>query len=195
MRVVCHSNGDREIDMMLTAVEDAQARQPRPDARPRIEHCSVVRQDLLDRIKQDGVVIVPHSYEWEHGDKLSSYGEKRWEWMFPNKRGIDMGIPVAGHSDSPIGAADPMLRIHVSSPAPRGRQGNRRFPADTLRRPHANLDSRRGLRHVRREDQGDHRGGNAGGFRRALGRSHGDPRRLDQGDPRGTNGDGRQNRL
>ena len=47
-------------------------------------------------------MIVPHSYEWEHGDKFSSYGEKRWEWMFPNKRGIDMGIPVAGHSDSPI---------------------------------------------------------------------------------------------
>jgi predicted amidohydrolase YtcJ len=31
--------------------------------------------------------------------------------MFPNKRGLDMGIPVAGHSDSPISAADPMLRI------------------------------------------------------------------------------------
>ena len=56
-------------------------------------------------------MIVPHSYEWEHGDKLSSYGEKRWDWMFPNKRGIDMGIAVAGHSDSPISAADPMLRI------------------------------------------------------------------------------------
>jgi predicted amidohydrolase YtcJ len=111
LQMACHSNGDREIDMVLTAIEQAQARMPRPDARHRIEHCSVVRQDLLERIKRDGVVIVPHSYEWEHGDKLASYGEKRWEWMFPNKRGIDMGIPVAGHSDSPISAADPMLRI------------------------------------------------------------------------------------
>ena len=111
LQVACHSNGDREIDMVLTAIEHAQAREPRTDSRHRIEHCSVVRQDLLERIKRDGVVIVPHSYEWEHGDKLSSYGEKRWDWMFPNKRGIDMGIPVAGHSDSPISAADPLLRM------------------------------------------------------------------------------------
>lgn len=70
-----------------------------------------MRQDLLDRIKKDQVVIVPHSYEWEHGDKLAAYGEQRWEWMFPNKRAVDMGIAVAGHSDWPISAADPMLRI------------------------------------------------------------------------------------
>jgi predicted amidohydrolase YtcJ len=31
--------------------------------------------------------------------------------MFPNKRGVDMGITVAGHSDSPISAADPLLRM------------------------------------------------------------------------------------
>jgi predicted amidohydrolase YtcJ len=111
LQVACHSNGDREIDMVLTAIERAQAREPRPNARHRIEHCSVVRQDLLDRIKRAGVVIVPHSYEWEHGDKLSSYGAQRWDWMFPSKRGIEMGIAVAGHSDSPISAADPMLRI------------------------------------------------------------------------------------
>ena len=49
LQVACHSNGDREIDMVLTAIERAQAREPRPDARHRIEHCSVVRQDLLDQ--------------------------------------------------------------------------------------------------------------------------------------------------
>jgi predicted amidohydrolase YtcJ len=111
LQMACHSNGDREIDMVLTAIERAQARTPRPDARHRIEHCSVVRQDLLDRIKKDQVVIVPHSYEWEHGDKLTVYGEQRWEWMFPNKRAVDLGIAVAGHSDWPISAADPLLRI------------------------------------------------------------------------------------
>jgi predicted amidohydrolase YtcJ len=111
LQVACHSNGDREIDMVLTAIERAQAREPRPDARHRIEHCSVVRQDLLERIKRANVVVVPHSYEWEHGDKFSSYGAKRWDWMFPNKRALDMGIAVANHSDSPISAADPMLRI------------------------------------------------------------------------------------
>lgn len=138
LQVACHSNGDREIDMVLTAIEHAQARELRPDARHRIEHCSVVRQDLLDRIKAAHVVIVPHSYEWEHGDKFSSYGEKRWDWMFPNKRGIEMGIAVAGHSDSPISAADPMLRIQclVTRKSAEGKvygSSQRMRPEDALR--------------------------------------------------------------
>jgi len=111
LQIACHSNGDREIEMLVLAIERAQQRVPRPDARHRIEHCSVVRQDLLVRIKQAGIVIVPHSYEWEHGDKMDAYGEKRWEWMHPSKRGIELGIPVAGHSDAPISAADSMLRL------------------------------------------------------------------------------------
>ncbi|HLK60138.1 MAG TPA: amidohydrolase, partial [Chthonomonadaceae bacterium] len=111
LQVACHSNGDREIEMVLTAIERAQQREPRPDARHRIEHCSVVTQELLERIKRAHVVIVPHSYEWEHGDKMESYGAERWDWMHPSKRGLQMGIPVAGHSDSPVSAASPLLRI------------------------------------------------------------------------------------
>ena len=52
LQVACHSNGDREIDMLLTAFEHAQARMPRPDTQHRIEHCSVVTQALLDRIRR-----------------------------------------------------------------------------------------------------------------------------------------------
>ncbi len=76
-QIATHSNGDREIDMVLTAIERAQARNPRPDARHRIEHASVMTQALLDRAKKAGVILVFHSYMWEHGDKLESYGEKR----------------------------------------------------------------------------------------------------------------------
>jgi predicted amidohydrolase YtcJ len=106
-----HSNGDREIAMVLTAIERAQARNPRPDPRHRIEHASVMNQALLDRAKKDGVVLVFHSYMWEHGEKLASFGEKRLAMIHPYRTAIDMGIPVAGHSDSTVSAADPLLRI------------------------------------------------------------------------------------
>jgi predicted amidohydrolase YtcJ len=110
-QVATHSNGDREIDMVLTAIERAEAKNPRPDARWRIEHASVMNQALLDRAKKDGVVLVFHSYMWEYGDILASYGPKRLSMMHAYHSAIDMGIPVAGHSDSPISAADPLLRI------------------------------------------------------------------------------------
>jgi hypothetical protein len=110
-QVATHSNGDREIDMVLTAIERAEAKDPRPNARWRIEHASVMNQALLDRAKKDGVVLVFHSYMWEYGDILQSYGPKRLSMMHAYRTAIDEGIPVAGHSDSPISAADPLLRI------------------------------------------------------------------------------------
>jgi predicted amidohydrolase YtcJ len=110
-QIATHSNGDREIDMVLTAIERAQARNPRPDARHRIEHASVMNQALLDRAKRDGVILVFHSYMWEHGDKLASYGGERLNMIHPYRTAIDMGIHVAGHSDSTVSAADPLLRI------------------------------------------------------------------------------------
>ncbi len=110
-QIATHSNGDREIDMVLTAIERAQARNPRPDARHRIEHASVMNQSLLERARKAGVILVFHSYMWEHGDKLASYGEKRLAMIHPYRTAIDMGIHVAGHSDSTVSAADPLLRI------------------------------------------------------------------------------------
>ncbi len=110
-QVATHSNGDREIDMMLTAIERAEAKNPRPDARWRIEHASVMNLALLDRAKKDGVILVFHSYMWEYGNILASYGPERLSMVHAYRTAIDMGIPVAGHSDSPISAAYPLLRI------------------------------------------------------------------------------------
>ena len=93
------------------AFASALKQQPRENHRHRIEHCSVVTDDILHRIKALGLVIVPHSYLWEHGDKMEAYGEWRWDWMHPARSLLDLGIPIAGHSDSPVSAADPLLRL------------------------------------------------------------------------------------
>ncbi|MCL1894736.1 MAG: amidohydrolase [Holophagaceae bacterium] len=106
-----HSNGDREIDMTLTAIERAQAKNPRPDARHRIEHASIMDMKLLERAKKAGVILVFHAYMWEHGDKMGPYGEERIKMLHAYRTAIDMGIYVAGHSDSPISAANAMLRL------------------------------------------------------------------------------------
>ncbi len=106
-----HANGDREIAMVLDAYEKALAELPREDHRHRIEHGSIMTPELLDRVKQLGVVLAPHSYVWEHGDKMEIYGEDRWEWMHPNGAATRLGVPVAGNSDSPVSEARPLLRI------------------------------------------------------------------------------------
>ena len=111
LQACIHSNGDREIDMVLDAYENALRIHPRKDHRHRIEHCSVVNEKILQRIKKLNLVIAPHSYVYEHGDKMEAYGEYRWNLMHANRSMLDLKIPVAGNSDFPVSAADPMLRI------------------------------------------------------------------------------------
>jgi predicted amidohydrolase YtcJ len=106
-----HANGDREIEMVLDAIEKALTQDPQTDHRHRIEHGSVTNQSILERMKTLGIVYAPHSYVYEHGDKMKVYGPQRWDWMHANKSAIDLGIPVAGNSDEPVSPAQPMLRI------------------------------------------------------------------------------------
>jgi predicted amidohydrolase YtcJ len=110
-QVTCHSNGDREIDMILDAIEKALQKLPRQDHRHRIEHCSVTNRKILQRVKKLGVVLALHSYVYEHGDKMEDYGPGRWPMMHPNRSATEMGIVVAGNSDSGVSAAHPLLRI------------------------------------------------------------------------------------
>ena len=111
LQACVHSNGDREIEMLLNAFENALRQKPRANHRHRIEHCSVVTAALLQRIQKLGLVVVPHSYIWEHGDKMENYGAGRWDWMHPARSLIDLGIPMAGHSDDPVSVSEPLLRI------------------------------------------------------------------------------------
>jgi predicted amidohydrolase YtcJ len=111
LQIACHSNGDREIDMVIRAYEYAQQQDYIPDIRNRIEHCSITNQGILDRVKKDSIIPVFHSYENELGDQLLVYGPKRLAMIMPTRTAIDMGIPWAMHSDYPISRYEPMKRL------------------------------------------------------------------------------------
>lgn len=107
-----HANGDRAIRLLLDAHE--KARQDGTSApRHRIEHCTLIDDDIIGRIKALGLVAVPFgSYARFHGDKLAGYyGEQRLERMFAHRTLLDAGIPVAGSSDYPCGPIEPLAAI------------------------------------------------------------------------------------
>jgi predicted amidohydrolase YtcJ len=108
-----HANGDRAIRLVLDAVEAAQLANPRPEARHRIEHCTLVDAGILKRISDLGLVAVPFgSYVAFHGEKLPGYyGMDRVGRMFAHRELLDAGIPVAGSSDYPCGPYEVLLAL------------------------------------------------------------------------------------
>ena len=111
-QVGIHANGDLAIDMVLNAYERVQELHPRPDARHRLEHCSLVNPELLRRIKAIGAIPTPfYTYVHYHGNKWVDYGEEKMRWMFAHRSFLDYGIPVAGASDYVPGPYEPLMAI------------------------------------------------------------------------------------
>ncbi|MDA0328248.1 MAG: amidohydrolase [Gemmatimonadetes bacterium] len=111
-QVAIHANGDVTIDMVLNAYERVQREWPRPDARHRIEHCSLVNPSLLRRIADGGVIPAPfYTYAHYHGEKWIEYGEEKMEWMFAHKSFLDYDIMVAPASDHGPGPYEPLMAL------------------------------------------------------------------------------------
>lgn len=111
-RIGFHANGDRAIDMVVSSYERALAGWDGDNPRLRIEHCSLVNPDLLQRIRNVGAIPAPfYTYAYYHGEKWREYGEERMNWMFAHKSFLDYGIPVAPASDYTPGPYEPMMAI------------------------------------------------------------------------------------
>jgi len=111
-QVASHANGDGTIDMALRVYERLQRESPRKDPRFRLEHCTVVNDDLVRRIKALGAIPTPFSsYAYYHGEKLSVYGAERVNHMFALRSFLDAGIPATQASDYTASPFDPMMAL------------------------------------------------------------------------------------
>jgi predicted amidohydrolase YtcJ len=107
-----HSNGDVGIDQTLRVYERLQRESPRRDPRFRLEHCTVVNDELVARIKALGAIPTPFStYVYYHGEKMRYYGAERLNHMFALRSFIDAGIRPTQASDYPPGPFEPMMAL------------------------------------------------------------------------------------
>ena len=98
--VNCHANGDRAIASALTAMERAQKAFPRPEARFKITHCTLVNPDLVRRIK--ALDVTPScftTYAYYNADKFGFYGRDFMENAMAFRSFLDAGVNVAAGSD------------------------------------------------------------------------------------------------
>ncbi len=114
-RISAHANGDKAILLYLDIIENLQSKYPRKDPRNRDIHCTVVNQEIIDRMKE--LEVLPSifgPYVYFHGDKLlPAFGDERAEWMFAAKSFLESGNKVAAHSDHPCAPISPLMGIHA----------------------------------------------------------------------------------
>jgi predicted amidohydrolase YtcJ len=117
-RLVMHAMGDQAIDMALTAVEKALMEAPRRDHRYRLEHASVLNKELIQRIKELGMMVsvqpkcvITEFSVWSAVERL---GSERARWLYPLKTLINGDIRVVGGSDCPMEPLSPLQGVQAA---------------------------------------------------------------------------------
>ncbi|HEV2349779.1 MAG TPA: amidohydrolase [Terriglobia bacterium] len=109
-QLATHANGDVAIDTILSVYERVQKELPRPDPRFRIEHCTLLNQSLIERMRALKVIPVTFScYVYFHGDVMHFYGEERLKHMFAMRDLIDAGLNPPDSSDYTASPSEPMM--------------------------------------------------------------------------------------
>jgi predicted amidohydrolase YtcJ len=107
-----HANGDVTIDQTLRVYERLQREFPRKDPRFRLEHCTLIDDSLVARIKALGAIPTPFSsYVYYHGEKMHFYGAERLKNMFALRSFLDAGVPATQASDYTASPFEPMMAL------------------------------------------------------------------------------------
>ena len=129
-QVAMHAIGDRAIEVGLEAIEAVMGADS-ARYRPRLEHCGVLRPDLIERIRRAGAVVVTQpQFIAELGDGfLAALGEARLRLTYP--LASLRGVRVALSSDRPVVSGAPLLGIKAAV-VRRTSSGARYVPEETV---------------------------------------------------------------
>ncbi len=132
-QVGIHAIGDAAIEAVLDAYAAAQAQNPRPDARHRIEHCSLLDAGLLDRIQAQGVIPIPGTtfLHYMRPVYLQNLGTERVRYAYAMRTFAERGIVAAASSDAPVVPVNPLLGIQTMV-ARKDRLGDEIFPEEAI---------------------------------------------------------------
>ena len=111
-QVQTHCNGDACIDMLLKAVEKAEATHPGFAAtRPVVIHSQVMRPDQLSAYRRLGVFpsfFAEHTFYWGDWHRDETLGPARAAFISPTAAALKEGLHFSLHTDAPVVPPAPM---------------------------------------------------------------------------------------
>jgi predicted amidohydrolase YtcJ len=110
-----HAIGDKAVVQLLDAYENAFRIKPNEDARFRIEHCAVIDDEIIDRIREMELVpVVQPVFMYSLGDTYNEFLGERAEYAMCAKSFLDKDIKVAFGTDCSICDANPFLNLYAA---------------------------------------------------------------------------------
>ncbi|MGC8606166.1 MAG: amidohydrolase [Vulcanisaeta sp.] len=112
LQLAIHGIGDRMIETILEVYGKVSNA---PYLRHRIEHASVLREDLIRRIRELGIVLAvqPHFIisDWWVVNRV---GADRARYVYPFKTLIDNGIMLGFSTDAPVEPLNPWETVYAA---------------------------------------------------------------------------------
>ncbi|MGK0460089.1 MAG: putative amidohydrolase YtcJ [Candidatus Azotimanducaceae bacterium] len=109
-----HANGDQAIDHVLDAYEAANEAGLLTHGPYRIEHCSILHDEQIQRIKKLGLspsFLIGHVYYWGKAMRDNVFGAKKAALLDRTRACEEAGIRWTLHSDEPVTEMGPLRCI------------------------------------------------------------------------------------
>lgn len=113
-QVCVHSNGDAAIDTTLDAYEAVLKATPRDGHRHRIEHCSILHDDQIARMKALGLspsFLIGHVHYWGRAFRDDILGPDRANLLDPCASVLKAGLRPTLHSDWNVTEIGPLRMV------------------------------------------------------------------------------------
>ncbi len=113
-RLITHGNGDRAINSILCAYENALSKNFRTDHRHRIEHVQTATLNDLQKMKNLGVAgsfFINHVYYWGDRHERVFLGPERARRINPLAEAHKENLLFTLHSDCPVTPISPLFSV------------------------------------------------------------------------------------
>ncbi|MFC1885814.1 amidohydrolase [Thermodesulfobacteriota bacterium] len=115
-QVAIHAIESSDIESACRAIAYAQQTVGRPDPRHRIEHGSVCRPKLAEKIASLGISVTTQPpFVYYNGDRyLNTVPADQIDHLYPVRTLLKNGVTVAGSSDCPVVSANPFIGMYAA---------------------------------------------------------------------------------
>ncbi|CAN5903192.1 hypothetical protein BH23ACT10_BH23ACT10_12160 [soil metagenome] len=113
-QVEVHANGYAAIDVTIDAFDAALSADPRHDHRHRIEHCSVLQPDQIERMVALGLspsFLIGHVRWWGKAFRDRLLGPERAAHYDPCASALRAGLRISMHSDWNVTPLEPLRYV------------------------------------------------------------------------------------